>query len=163
MPFEKLSKKEFKTESFEFAGATHCGQVIIVDTTGVPKVDHDVLKAETASHPEKEKLVFLPYSHVLKWSVPNDEKQYRIRYKFEDGKSITSDTLYSAEQINQVHFITMANGDSDFLGYISTNLRQVVPETFYFAVILDSVKVTVVEGKPDDKLEPVNPLESLTE
>jgi hypothetical protein len=155
MAYEKLQRKaKLKTETYEFEG-THLGDVILYDTRSFEDgaIDSKRLYDETSGHPEKEKMIFLPYLHVLKFSVPHLGKQFRIKYKLEDDKTIVSDTLYTESQINDINFIVMSREDADYASHVATNLHQVVPSTFYFATVMDNVQIFLVESSPEDVVE----------
>lgn len=145
MAFEKLKKKPFKVGSLDFT-ATDCGKLILVDVTGASNVTNELVKKETKNYPDKDKLVFFPYSHVRKFNVPNDERQYKVKYKFGEKEASVSEQVYTAVQVNAMNFIVVANVDIDHISYYATHLKGIVPEGFVFAVIHEDVKVIIMDA-----------------
>jgi poly-beta-hydroxyalkanoate depolymerase len=143
--FEKLGRKEIKIGERTFK-YVDCGDVVLLDTTGHQDLKHDEIKQQTVDFENKEKMILFPFDYVQKFSVPVDDKKYFLRYKLADGKKITSDQPYTPEEINNCYFVAVAPENEDYVGYISTNLRQVAPESFQFAVIMSNVKVLLVEN-----------------
>lgn len=107
---------------------------------------HDWLFEQTKDHPDKERIVLFPFKHVKRFTVDANERGYRIRYKLPDGKRVTSDAVYTAEQINQIFFIAVRKEHYDGIVELNTALRKIAPEDFFFAFVQEEIEIFLVDA-----------------
>lgn len=104
------------------------------------------LGQQVKDHPDKGRVVFFPYKSVKTFTVPENPRGYRIRYKIADGKRITSDQVYTADQINNIYFVIIREENYRDIPEFNRMLRNIAPEDFFFAFVHEGIEVFVVDG-----------------
>ena len=112
--------------------------------------DEDLIKIKkaTADHPEKRKLVFMPFTDIVQFKIEDDVKRgYKVRYKLPNGERIDSTQVYTKAEIDKIFFIMIPKRVYGQSQEMARGLSQLVPDGLSFAFVQDEIEISIIDNK----------------